>query len=267
MTLDRATAHAAALYNATHAADIQPGTDFFAELVAGWQGANHLAADGGFGPITRAAVQAALAVVAPPAPAKSVWPAFDNPLIEFRPNTLAEVIHLFGDPSGGGKFREREKPDPAWRKKNVVDCHPSNAPKYPEILPQLRHRYWAVHKLYEPTAREGLHRVELVAPGYITKDGGTWAHVYRHKRDDPDMSISLHFALATDIEPERNKAHTFKPGKTPKPWSKEWMEIWPDGVTREIVDAMKSVGHEWGGDWIGYVDPMHFQACGSREQI
>lgn len=200
---------------------------------------------------------------------------YDNPLIEYRPHGDAEVNAVFGDPTRGGRYLHDADPD--WFKANIVECHPSNK-KHPPVHPKLAHYWWPVHVKAEPTFREVIRRIELVAPGYITADGGTWCYVFRRIRHDtpekakkenrPLRALSRHsWGCALDVEPHRNVGKTFKPGKTPLLWSKAWTKEWPDGITPAILAAMYSVGLRCGATWRGYVDPMHGEICGSGIQV
>lgn len=251
MTLDRTAAHAAALYNADHAKDILPGTDLFAHLVAGWQGAKGLTADGQLGPRTRAALEA---VVPKEAPAGSAWTPFDGPLTS-RPKTRAEVIKMFGDPGV-----RKAKVDEKWQRENIVELHGEKA-----FIPVLAKSYFPIHKLIEPYAREAFHRAELAAPGYIQRDG-TWGFNFRHMRHDLEMPLSYHsWGIAFDINPDDNEPVSFDAGEKPALWSDAWTKQWKKGVPRALVEAIESCGFSWGGRWLGYCDPMHFEWLGARD--
>jgi hypothetical protein len=211
---------------------------------------------------------------------------FDNPLIEYRPNGDAEVNAVFGDPTRGGQYLRVV--DPKWYTENIVECHPDNK-KYLPVHPKLARYYWPLHKKAEPTMREFIRRVDLVAPGYITEDGGTWCWVFRRIRHDtpekaearkqaalkagkhtwiPLRDLSRHsWGCALDLEPNINHGEEFDPGKTPMLFSKAWMKKWPKGITPAILAAAHSVSLRCGAEWRGYVDPMHFEICGSHIQV
>lgn len=184
---------------------------------------------------------------------------FDGPL-KYRPHTRAEVIHLFGDPTRGGLYLK--VPDPKWEKANIVDVHGDAA-----FLPVLAPSYFPIHRLIEPYAREAFRRAELAAPGHIQRKG-TWGYNFRHMRHDPKMPLSYHsYGIAIDINPDNNRAKTFGPGKTPKPWSAQWWKHWPQGLPEGVVEAFESCGFAWGGRWKGYVDNMHFEWRGNDVQV
>lgn len=172
-----------------------------------------------------------------------------------RPRNRAEMIALLGDPTGGGRYHERERPDPVWLRERTVELHGATA-----LLPQLERYYMRVHRLVEPYLREALRRADIAAPGYITRAG---VLVFRHMRDDATMPISNHaWGSAIDINAGDNAARSFRRGSEPRPWSAEWRRIWPRGVPEALVLAMESCGLRWGGRWPGFVDPMHFEWCG-----
>lgn len=188
------------------------------------------------------------------------FPPFDNPLLTFRPHGTAEINHVFGDPTRDGLYLK--VPDPDWVKRCIVELHGDEA-----FLPVLAKTYYPVHRLAEPSTRAAFQRAEQACPGYIHREG-TYGWVFRHQRHDPARPLSRHaWGIANDVNPDDNQAHEFAPGKTPIPWSPEWVSIWPRGVPRGVVDAFKSCGFAWGGDWKGFVDPMHFELCGSAVQI
>lgn len=185
----------------------------------------------------------------PPAP-------FDGPLSS-RPRNRKEVEKLFGDPTRGGLYMK--KADPRWEDRCLVELHEETA-----ILPRFGRWYWKHHYLVDPYVREAFRRSEEVAPGYALIERGTWAYNFRHMRHKLSMPLSYHsYGICVDINPDDNKAKSLK--KRIKPWSPEWLAIWPTGVTREFVDCWKSCGFSWGGDWFPYADPMHFEWKGASK--
>lgn len=182
--------------------------------------------------------------------------AFDGPL-ERRPRTRAEVIDVFGDPTRGGLYLKVA--DPKWAARNIVELHGDDA-----FLPCLAPSYFPIHRLIEPYAREAFRRAELAAPGYIQRRG-TWGYNFRHIRHDVTMPLSYHaFGIAIDVNPDDNKAVTFK-AAAPAPWSPDWLRMWPRGVPRGVVAAFESCGFSWGGRWQGFCDPMHLEFVGKRD--
>jgi hypothetical protein len=114
------------------------------------------------------------------------------------------------------------------------------------------------------------------------------AYNHRHQRHDPDLPLSYHsWGCAVDINSPANRAKYKSNVKIHPPFSRQWMDLYPDGVPWELVLAFKSVGFTWGGDWgygawrehvlklgagydaakvdnptwknVTYVDPMHFE--------
>jgi len=150
-----------------------------------------------------------------------------------------------------------------------------------------------------PYLQEALRRVDTVA-GLVEVDRmGSYCH--RHIRHDESRPLSYHsWGAAIDIDPHKNKSKyraktwsdNMKCGPIPPPFSKEWMELWPNGVSYGMVRIFKSCGFTWGGDWghgdwescvqefgvgyespsvgqcvrdwkkVSYTDPMHFQLVG-----
>ena len=183
------------------------------------------------------------------------WEFYDGPE-EKQPTNRKTVDSMFGNP---GKYSAST----AWKRANIMACHKNNGNR----LPGVPTRWWvSINKRVEPYLREGLRRAQVSAPGYkIDRIGGHNWRPIRHKAGNP---LSFHsYGIAVDVDPNRNRAITFKKGKAPKAWSDEWMKYWPNGVTKEFVDAMASCGFAWGSDWDEdglthdhtWQDPMHFE--------
>lgn len=223
------------------------------ELGRLWQQTNGLEADGFIGPQTQASIEAAIAPVIP-APGFA-WDAWDGPL-EKQPATRSQVYLMFGNPGAGAA-------DPAWVKANIREFQGADA--LPGIPPKW---YFKIHKLVEPYAREGLRRAQISSTYEIERAG---CYVFRHQRFDPRRPLSYHsFGIAIDFDAGRNAAKTFTKDTLPKPWSPEWLAIWPRGVDRAFVDAMASCGWSWGGWWNKpdaggkiFVDPQHAEFVGN----
>ena len=195
--------------------------------------------------------QAAIAREASPPDVETVqsggWPRWDDgPLAGIVIRNRADMYRVLGNPGVG-------KADKKWERANIVELHGAKA------MPGVPGRwYFKVHRLIEPNMREAFRRAAIACPEYEIERAASY--VFRHMRHDPKMPLSDHaWGAAVDVDPALNKAITFKPNKTPKPWSAAWMNLWPSGLPRGFVDAFKSCGFQWGGDWKGYCDPMHFQ--------
>lgn len=213
-----------------------------------------LSPDGKAGADTRARI-----IVPPPtvsevmAAPRGKWPKFDGPAIR-QPRNTREVIQMFGDP--GTKTE-----NPVWRKNNIVECHGKNR------LPGVPDRFYVqVHRVIEPYLREALRRCEVDCPDYVIERLG--GYCWRPQRGIPGNPLSKHsWGLAVDINPEHNKAISFKRGKAPKAWSEEYKKLWPRGVPVQLVNAFQSCGFAWGSDWDEdgqthdetFLDPMHFE--------
>lgn len=238
----------AVAYNAKQiaAGDFTP--EMIATLVAAWQGGHELVADGMCGKATQASINTLMADRGAAPPAK--WPAFDGPL-ERVPQNRTEVYKIFGNPGTGAV-------DGAWEKTNILTTR--DMPGIPSKW------YFQCHRLVEPYMREGLRRARLAAPDYTIARAASF--VFRHQRHDPSRPLSYHsWGIAIDIDADINFAKQFaSAAAVPKPWSPEWLQIWPGGVTQPFVEAMESVGFFWGGHWGkggGFCDPQHWEFVGS----
>ena len=193
--------------------------------------------------------QAALAREVSPPDVETVpaggWPRWDDgPLAGVTIRNRADMYRVLGNPGAGMADRQ-------WERANIVELHGTNA------MPGVPGRwYFKTHRLIEPNMREAFRRVAIACPEYRIERAASY--VFRHMRHDPSMPLSDHaWGAAVDVDPALNRAMTFVKGKGPKPWSPAWMKFWPDGMPRGFVAAFKSCGFQWGGDWTGFVDPMH----------
>lgn len=88
-----------------------------------------------------------------------------------------------------------------------------------------------------------------------------WFFNYRHQRHDRSRPLSLHsWGIACDINPRDNFA--WSPAGAERgilPFSDEWYEKYPHGLSEIAVLCMKKAGFCWGGDWPEFRDPMHFE--------
>lgn len=247
-------------------------------LVAGYQEARGLEVDGMMGPSTRARLTSDIVTLdraarpgeltgdAAARPAPEAWPPFDGPIKGDRPNTIAELNAVYGNPCDAhGNL------NPAWKKKHLVTCDPGSLPG---VYPDGPGRYVTVHRLMLPYLVEGLTRGLIVCPDYRVRLGG---HNHRRMRHDtpakakarnfkpPLRQLSRHaWGCAVDGNTEDNDPEE---NWTAAPWSPAWMERWPDGHPRAWVEAMESVGFRWGGRWRGFCDPMHFELAGGPDGV
>ena len=219
--------------------------EMISELGRFWQ-ENHppLTVDGYIGPSTQASLR--LVLDADEDQGRTSWDPFQGPVTR-RPANRSEVYEIFGDPGAGVVDR-------SWVRENIVELHGQNGlPGVPE------HLYIPVNRRIEPNFREGLRRACAASP-YVIKRFGVF--VFRHQRHNPSRPLSYHaWGIAGDVNPDDNRAILFDT-TPPEPWSESWMRIWPNGVDRNFVAAMESCGFVWGGRWLKFKDPMHFQFVG-----
>ena len=169
--------------------------------------------------------------------------------------TTRELVRRYGDPG-----LKRAEVDPAWRRKHVITCRDGNGdrPSMPGVPTRF---YFDVHRDVEPAMRAAFEAARHAAPDYVIERAGCF--VFRHQRHDDTRPLSRHsWAIAVDVNADKNGARTFAPGKTPAPFSAAWAKVWPDGVPELFVTAFESHGFVWGGRWRGYCDPMHFEYAG-----
>lgn len=176
---------------------------------------------------------------------------------EDQPAGRDEMYARWGDPGRGQE-------DEAWSKRNLVYC--VNKPGFLDPLPGAEHftrgSWVRVHKEVEPYLREAMRRADDVCPGYITSIG---VHKWRHQRGDVSRPLSDHsWAGAADINSQDNGARNYKRGEAPLPHTPKWWKVWPKGVPQGVVAAFESCGFEWGGRWLTYADPMHFEWTAGR---
>jgi hypothetical protein len=231
-------------YNEKKLADGTLTWEMITELGRFWQQGHGLEVDGFIGAQTAATI---VPVVTPPvfSPGR-LWEPWDGPLSK-QPRSRSEIYEMFGNPG-------TTAPSASWERANLVELHGSTR------LPGVSEKWYVkLHKLVEPYAREGLRRAQISSQYTIERFGG---YVFRHTRHDPAQPLSYHsWGIAFDVDPGRNYAKPYARGKAPKPWSPEWMALWPDGVDKAFVEALASCGWTWGGAW-DFCDPMHWEWAG-----
>lgn len=193
-------------------------------------------------------------------PETTEWQRFDGPLgVTLHDDSMGlyetinvpcgwpETLKVYGDPKvtygAGGKVIV----DRTWERENLM---------------LAKNLGFGVSKLYvhrkmEPYLREGFRRaaVSLKADNIAWEPEKVGCFSPRHQRYNRNRPLSDHtLAIAIDVDPALNAPKT----TNAKPFSTEWYQIWPQGVPRQFVHAMKSVGFDWGGYWTGWKDPMHF---------
>lgn len=170
---------------------------------------------------------------------EDVFEPWDGPLGGI-PASRSEMYQLYGDPGTG-------KVDPKWERDNMVVARNLPGP--------VKKRY--VHRKMEPYLREALRRCVVAGCAEeITKMG---SFAFRHQRHDPSRPLSDHaFGVALDINPKKNRARRYLRRNGPEPFSERWFELWPEGLSEDLVRIFEAVGFEWGGRWESFPDPMHF---------
>jgi hypothetical protein len=210
-----------------------------------WQDTHFLTVDGKCGPETRESILGD-STVDPGEPPTNPGepPPFDGP-IGWLPKNRREVYEVFGDPSNGTKV------DKKWEKANIRTYRKAMA--LPGVDP---HRYVKLHRLAEPYVREALRRAQEVSDYNIITFG---AYNFRLIRGVNRLSYHS-WGIAFDINPAQNPAIRYdSPADKPVPFSEEWHAIRPHAMDKPFVDAIKSVGFGWGGDWRTFADDMHFE--------
>lgn len=173
--------------------------------------------------------------------------------------SVEEFCDYYGDPG-----RSRDTADPTWVKRNIVELQGDQA--LPGIPPKW---YFKTHRLVVPHLERALKRALLECPEYKIERAASF--VFRHQRHDtvekaraakrPLRPLSRHsWGGAIDVDSDKNGARSYPHGKgSPRPWSPAWLKLWPDGLPESFVRAFEREGWTWGGRWVDYRDPMHFQ--------
>lgn len=156
----------------------------------------------------------------------------------FPKDTMAAKIAFYGDPRGPHGVSD------SWFTKNVTKITPPFKMLYAgkPIMSISFHRLCAIElneALHDIWAHVGYEQAEIDRLG-LSEYGGSFN--YRLIRGSSNMS-NHSFAIAIDIAPTGNELGKTK-GKMPQ----------------FVVDAFKSQGFKWGGDYKGRKDWMHFEA-------
>lgn len=178
--------------------------------------------------------------------------SFDQELVELEPyehpfevpGNYRALTAMYGDPG-------YTKLDPKWERQNMVLLK-----GLPGTWNDGRGRIYC-HRKIAPAIEELFRRCEHYGILDELVQFGCW----NYRRMKSNRARLSHHArgAAIDVNPDENRARKFARGAAPAPWSKRWTEIWPNGVSKKLVQAFKECGFRWGGDWHTFVDPMHFE--------
>jgi len=188
---------------------------------------------------------------------------FKGPLSKI-PVGMAEAIKIYGNPADP---RNPEKINPAWEKVNLVVA--KGLPGKWNNQPSGKCKLY-VHRDAEPYVRQALERLQAVE--LLDEIETIGCFCYRHIRHQADGPLSYHsWAIALDLNADKNfgvyEAKTVigpRNRPVPAPFTNEWYQIWPHGLSSNVIKAFEGVGFESGAKWHGYVDPMHQQLVKTR---
>ena len=148
-----------------------------------------------------------------------------------------DAADFYGDPRGGdGQLSD------AWYRANIVRL----VPPFPLVYGSDKVLRVAVHRKCAVALYDALTLLTLYPnwdDGRTRLFGGSFN--FRPKRGVAELSMHA-YGCAFDFDPLNNPMRP---------------ELTPTGFQSDspIVRAFRSVGAEWGGDWRGRKDPMHFQ--------
>ncbi len=243
---------------------------YVAQHASGLRGSD---VDGVVGPITREAVAKYLkknnieVKTTTKSPRKSkwaVWQPHKNPgifvvdNIDLKDGTIIKLSGgldpipkreqrdgIFGDAKGLGEHGMKKR-------LTTITGLPGRFNKGTGTLPQ-------VHEKVMPHIKLAFDLWEKF--GVLDEIYKIWFFVFRHMRHDPSRPLSLHsWGIACDINSKENYAWSPKGDqKEIQPFSVEWCQKYPKGLSEIAVLCMKKAGFRWGGDWSSYRDPMHFE--------
>jgi len=206
---------------------------------------------------------------------QEILQVFDGPLKRF-PSNRSEVYEMYG--------RAPKDSNPAHKKwpraKMMI------AKNLPGNWNHESHRLYVL-AFIEPYLREALSRCEMLNVLNAINTLGCYNHRnIRHRKNGP---LSYHsWGAAVDINSRQNKALHRSRKQLAPPFSKQYLDVYPNHIPFKLVRAFKSVGFSWGGDWghddwlvlvddegigwdadkikwpsdwkdVSYYDPMHFE--------
>lgn len=159
----------------------------------------------------------------------------------------SECPKFYGDPDANDDFRC----DEAWQRENLTKIAVpwkiyTSWPPVKQMSGLWMHKKVAAsHATILQIIWDFYHRDQIgLEAGRMHLSGG--AFNFRLMRGGALLSMHS-YGIAVDWDPERN------------PLGKAWDPI--RGVPRIVIDAYKSEGWTWGGDWHKRPDPQHFQAA------
>lgn len=156
--------------------------------------------------------------------------------------TRADVYRDFGNPGRG-------KVNPQWEQ-----AHMRLVTRLPGSWNGGKGNLYT-HRLAEPYLWAAMKTSET--DGVLDEVRSMGCFNFRHQRHDPKRPLSYHsWGIAIDINSHENAPRTLT--RQQECFSPEWLEMWPDGVSLNLVSAWEASGWWWGGRWRPWADPMHF---------
>lgn len=116
-----------------------------------------------------------------------------------------------------------------------------------------------LHPLVAPHLRLALELCERF--GVIDEIYRIGTFNYRHMRHDPSKPLSFHsYGICVDVNPRENFGWVpTGDEKAVQPFSKDWYQKYPRGLSEAAVLCFRKAGFAWGGSWPSFRDPMHFE--------
>lgn len=163
------------------------------------------------------------------------------------PSGRKAAAKLFGDPAAGEALMKRRltlvTKLPGWWNNGAGKLY--------------------MHELAEPYIRAALDA--CMAAGILEELDTIGCYCRRRIRHGTNGPWSYHASgVAVDINAAANRSR-WLPSGTPEPFSDAWRELWPSGISAELVACWEGAGWTWGGRWgVGrkgrvFCDPMHMQ--------
>jgi hypothetical protein len=192
----------------------------------------------------------------------AIWGRWAGPMVVI-PRGYREALKIYGNPA-----KPDGTPDATWERKQMILL--KDLPGIWNNSPRNKCKVF-IHRLVAPYFVEFLERLERA--GMIDEIRTLGTYNFRRKRHstDPKTELSIHsFGAAHDLNGTLNRAwYRTKPGTPrntakrqapiPAPFAKGWRDVWPQGLSQQLVECAESVGYQWGGRWRTFCDPMHIQ--------